>query len=131
MATSLQLDIVTPERNVYSGPVAGVTLPAWNGQLGVLPDHDTLLALLRGGVATVAAPEGELRFVVGRGFAEIGPTQVTLLTDSCEPAASVDKQQAQADLAAAERELDEANGWSEQARTIEARLEVVRARLEA
>ena len=90
MATELQLDIVTPAASVYSGPATEVILPAWDGELGVYPQHDTLLALLRAGTCTVTTPTGQLRYVVGRGFADIGSGSVTLLTDSCEPVDKID-----------------------------------------
>lgn len=130
MATSLQLDIVTPERNVFSGTVSQVVIPAWNGQMGVLPEHDALLALLRGGIAIAHTPSGEVRYVVGRGFAEIGPTQVTLLTDSCERADEIDKAAAARELQAAEKELDESSAYGERAAALEVRLELARARVE-
>lgn len=130
MASTLQLDIVTPEKNAFSGPATQVTLPAWQGQLGVLPEHDHLLALLRGGVAIVQTDAGETRWVMGRGFAEIGPDRVTVLTDSCERADTIDKATAAAQLDALQRELDNANLHEEQARNLEARLEVARARVD-
>ena len=128
---NLQLDIVTPERSVFSDVAREVLLPAWEGQLGVLPEHDHLLALLRCGVATVWTADGETRYVVGRGFAEIGPDKVTLLTDSCELASEVDKAQAKADLDQAERDLGEAAFGSEARRQAEIRQEMAVARLDA
>ena len=60
MADSLQLDIVTPEKAVYSGVVSEVGLPGTLGEIGVLPGHRPLLTLLAGGttVATETTEDG-------------------------------------------------------------------------
>ena len=71
MAGTTHVRIVTPERRVFDGPATEVVLPAWEGELGVYPDHDALLALLRSGTCRVHTAEGVQRWVVGRGFAEI------------------------------------------------------------
>jgi len=127
----LQLDIVTPSQGVYSGPAAEVIIPAWEGQMGVYPQHDALLALLKAGVCTVATPEGTQRYVIGRGFADIGPTTVTLLTDSCQLVSEVDKAQAKADLAEAQAKRDSSNPTTAAYEQALVALEHAQARLEA
>ena len=121
-------ELVTPERSAYSGPVNEVVLPAWEGEIGVLPGHDQLLALLVPGITKLS--DGT-RFIVGAGFAEIGPDRITLLTDSCEDAAEVDKARAQSDLAEAEAELTSCVFGTEKHRSVWVRVKHARARLEA
>lgn len=130
MAT-LQLDIVTPSASVFSGPVSEVVLPAWEGQMGVFPQHDALLALLRAGVCKVNSPEGTHTFVVGRGFADIGPANVTLLTDSCEKAEDVDKAAASSERAEAEKALATAAFGTEAHNQAQIAMELAQARLDA
>jgi len=131
MATELQLNIVTPEKEVFSGKILSITLSAWDGQEGVYPDHDSKLALLRAGVTIVATTEGDQRWVTGRGFAEMDGDHVTLLTDSCEDAADVDKGAADADLKEAEAALAKVDWVSEEAETLRVRQELALARLSA
>jgi F-type H+-transporting ATPase subunit epsilon len=128
---TLQLDIVTPSASVFSGEVSEVVLPAWEGQMGVYPQHDALLALLRAGVCKVHAADGVRTYVVGRGFADIGPANVTLLTDSCELAADVDKAQASTDRAEAEKALAGAAFGTEAHNQAQVALEIAQARLDA
>jgi F-type H+-transporting ATPase subunit epsilon len=130
VAAMLEVAIVTPERSVFRGPAGQVVLPAWEGEMGVLPDHDSLLALLRAGACTVHGAEETLRYVIGRGFAEIGPDRVTILTDACEPAGDVDKARASADLQAAEAEMSQHDAWSERYRQARISYELARARLD-
>jgi F-type H+-transporting ATPase subunit epsilon len=131
MASMLEVSIVTPERSVFRGPAGQVILPAWEGEMGVLPDHDALLALLRAGACTVHGATETLRYVIGRGFAEIGPGRVTILTDACELAGTVDKAKATAELQAAEAEMAQHDAWSERHRQARIAQERARARLEA
>ena len=131
MASVIQLEIVTPLKRAFSGPVLQVILPAWAGEEGALPDHDDKLALLRGGVCTVITAEGETRYAVGRGFAEMGDDHVTLLTDSCELAADIDKADANSDKAEIVAKLAQVDWTSEEANGLRAELEVANARIEA
>jgi len=131
MATELQLNIVTPEREVFSGKILSITLAAWEGQEGVYPDHDSKLALLRAGVTSVITTEGEKRWVTGRGFAEMDGDHVTLLTDSCEDVATVDKTSAEAERKDAEAALAKVDWVSEEAETLRVRQELALARLSA
>ena len=104
----LTVHIVTPERAVYSGFASDVRLPGWNGEMQVLPEHEVLLSLLRGGIVQITTPAGPLRYVVGRGFAEVTGGQVTLLADHCESAdEGIDKGAAQATMQECERRLGE------------------------
>ncbi len=112
---SITVDIVTPTQAVFSGQATSVRVPAWEGEFEVLEGHDIALSLLRGGITTLQTTEGTRRFVTGRGFVEAGPDRVTVLTDSCEDAASVDKSAAQvlmteADAAKGEHVMGSA-GW--------------------
>lgn len=129
--SELQVDIVTPERLVYSGRASELSAPGWDGEFDILPGHSLYLSLLHGGTLVLQTPEGEKRFVVGRGFAEAGPDRVTILTDRCMAPADVDASEAKTELAAAEEELLGANAYDEAAIAgILERLEVARAVLE-
>jgi F-type H+-transporting ATPase subunit epsilon len=95
---SVDLTIVTPSQIAFQGSAAEVQLPGFNGEMGVLPDHAALLTLARPGVVTIHNGADTKRLFVGKGVAEVGPQQVTLLVDLCEDPASVDKAAAQVDL---------------------------------
>lgn len=131
MATALQVEIVTPERAVFSGTANEIVLPAWEGELGVLPDHDALLSLLRAGVCTVSTGGATRRWVIGRGFADIGGERVTLLTDQAVPVEEIDRPGAEAMLAAALTEIDAQPPGTEAQKQAVARAEWARALLGA
>ena len=98
---ALTVEIVTPERSIFSGSAKEIILPAWDGELGVYPDHDALLTLLKAGRAIVTTSEGTYRWIVGRGFADVGGDHVTLLTDQAVPLDNVDRTAAATMLAEA------------------------------
>jgi F-type H+-transporting ATPase subunit epsilon len=128
---ALNVDIVTPEKIVYSGPADGVSAPGVLGEFDVLPEHALFLSLLRAGTVTVRSKGAAKRFVVGRGFAEAGPQRVVVLVDSCEAADSVDKAAAQALLQRAEAVILDSAPDTEERLAAERDVELARARLEA
>jgi F-type H+-transporting ATPase subunit epsilon len=131
MATQLHVTIVTPERKVFDAPAAEILLPAWEGELGVFPDHDALLALLRAGRCTVSGSDGPSAFVVGRGFAEITGDAVTVLTSTCTPVSEVDRSRAATAVSQAEEALAAAEVGTEAFKQAEIALELARALAEA
>ncbi len=128
---ALVLDIVTPEKVVFSGPADEVSAPGVLGEFDVLPDHALFLSLLRAGLVSVRTKTGVKRFVVGRGFAEAGPERLVLLTDSCEAAETVDKAAAAKVVELAEIAIGQSQPGSEERLKAEHDLELGRARLEA
>jgi F-type H+-transporting ATPase subunit epsilon len=108
MATFL-LELVSPEKLLLSRPVEMVTLPAEEGEMGVLPGHAPMIVALRGGVIRVRenGAETEALFIAG-GFAEVSPERVTLLADEATPLASLSRASAERRLAEAEAALQEA-----------------------
>ncbi len=99
----VDLEIVSPEKLLLAEPVEMVTLPAAEGELGVLPGHAPMIVLLRGG--TVRTWEGgkvvQSLYVSG-GFAEITGAKVTVLANAATPVADLSRAEAEKKLAAAE-----------------------------
>jgi F-type H+-transporting ATPase subunit epsilon len=81
MADTLVFEIVTPEGTIRSEDVEMVTLPAIEGQIGVLPRHVGLFTRLVPGEITVRTAAEERFLVVGEGLVEIGGDRVTIVTD--------------------------------------------------
>ena len=96
MAGTFQLQIVTPEREVFSGLVEQVTLPGAEASFGVLRNHAPLIAALQAGVVDIY-DEGnrEIRIVVGGGFFQVAHNSAIVLADSAEKPAEIDVNRAQ------------------------------------
>lgn len=89
MAT-FQFDLVSPERLLFSGDVEQVDVPGVEGDFGVLKDHAPFVTMLRPGILTMFREGGELRVVVNGGFAEVGPSGLTVLADMAVPVEDFD-----------------------------------------
>src|SRR5919202_2104518 len=110
MATFL-LELVSPERLLLSRQVEMATIPAAEGEMGVLPGHSPMVVALRGGVIRVRenGAETERLFVAG-GFAEVSPERCTVLADEATPLASLSRAEAERRLAEAETALGATTG---------------------
>lgn len=75
------LDIVTPEKKIFSDSVDNVYLPGADGELGVLPMHAGLVVSLQPGVLHYSFQGKVENLAVGSGFAQITQTHVVVLTD--------------------------------------------------
>jgi len=87
---SLDLIIVTPQGPAYAGSVETVVLPGSEGDFGVLPSHERLLAPLRIGEVEIRGGDGTVYAAVAEGFAEVDGEKVVVMVESCECAADVD-----------------------------------------
>lgn len=99
MEKTFELTIVTPEKVTHEGTAQGLTLPAWEGSMGILPGHQAALVFLQEGVVKVQDANGEKYLSVSGGFAEIQPKKVTLFAETAEMAQELDEERAK--LAAA------------------------------
>lgn len=100
------LEIVTPERVVYSGQVTSLQAPGTEGSFGVMAGHMPLLASLDIGVLRFADEGGEgVRMAVSGGFAEVGRERVTVLAETAESAEEIDVQRAESSRQRAEERL--------------------------
>lgn len=90
MRKNFKVEIVTPERTVFSKEVESLVVPAERGYLGVLAGHAPLLCTLRPGELSVRGEGGEERFATSGGFMEVTPKKAVLLTESVEGKGEVD-----------------------------------------
>jgi F-type H+-transporting ATPase subunit epsilon len=102
----LQLDIVTPEKKVFSDAVENVYLPGADGEIGVLPMHSALVTALKPGELRYLHNGKVVTLAVGSGFAEVTQTKVVVLTDMALGEAEIDVKSAQEKLAAVEHSMD-------------------------
>jgi F-type H+-transporting ATPase subunit epsilon len=91
MANTIKLEIVTPQATVYSEDVDMVTLPAVEGQMGVLPHHVRLITQLVPGELTVRKNGQEHFLAVGEGLIEVTGERVAIVTDMAVDAESIDE----------------------------------------
>lgn len=82
MAGTLHVSVVSPAKVVFDGDASAVVAPAWDGQVGILPSHAPMLALLGSGLLSIDRPGGGSdTFHVAGGVLKVERDQVTLLTE--------------------------------------------------
>ena len=91
MANTIQLEIVTPTGVVYSEDVEMVTLPAIEGQMGVLPQHVRLMTQLVPGELIVHRNARDELLAVGEGLVEVTNQRVSIVTNMAIPADHIDE----------------------------------------
>ena len=102
---TLQLEVVTPDKTVVSGPVEMAGCPGVQGEFGGLPKHVSLLSALKiGGLRYKSEGKEEHVFISG-GFADVNNDVLTVLAESAELAANIDAARAMAAKERAEKRL--------------------------
>ncbi len=84
MPLSLNLEIVTEEKNIYSGPATMVVAPGYLGELAILPNHSNLLTTLDVGEIKIHAEQEENSIPIKGGFLQVADNKVIVLADSPE-----------------------------------------------
>ena len=124
MAT-IRLDVVSAERELFSGECKMIFAPAAMGEVGIAPRHAPLVTTLKPGEVRAQLPGGEEEsFYVSGGILEIQPHVVTILSDSGSRAADLDEAAALEAQQAAERSLADKQSAIDEAR---ARAELAQA----
>ncbi len=107
MAMTMHVDIVSAEKEIFSGTVEMVSATAELGEVGILPRHSQMLTRLKPGQVWLRSPEGDEQvFYVSGGFLEVQPHVVTILADTAERAADLDEAAAQAAKQRAEQAME-------------------------
>ena len=123
----LLLEIVTPERQVFSEEVDSVVCPGIEGELGVLPHHAPLLTTLGVGELRIRRGGEEEFFAIAGGFLQVRPDKVVVMAETADMASEIDLEKAEEARRDAEKAL--AEGFEEPADLVRARAALQRALL--
>jgi len=107
MAT-FPFELVSPERLLFSEQVDEVVAPGAEGEFTVLSGHAPFITPLRPGVVTVKASGKTSRLYIRGGFADVNPAGLTILADAALPFEDLDQARLEAEVALAERGLEQA-----------------------
>ena len=81
----MRVTVLSPERPLYEGDAESVVAPAYDGQVGILPQHAAFLTLLGEGTLTVQHAAGISQFRVAGGFLQVRADVVRVVADAAEP----------------------------------------------
>lgn len=92
MAATVQCDIVSAEKQIFSGKVEMVVATGVSGELGILPGHSALLTAIEPGPVRLIMEGGEEEtFFASGGFLEVQPNAITILADTAIRADDLDE----------------------------------------
>lgn len=120
MPPIFSLNVVAPEKTIYSGKARSVIAPGVDGYFGVLAHHAPMVAQLAAGALKITDDAGaDNLYALSGGFLEVvldGGSQVTILADAAEPAENIDVARAKAAEQRARERLASHNADIDQAR---------------
>jgi F-type H+-transporting ATPase subunit epsilon len=105
LPSQLQLEVVTPERELVHESALSVSVPGKDGYLGILPGHAPLLSELQPGELSFIENHVTRYLSVSWGFAEVLPERVIVLAQTAERAEEIDVERAQRAKQRAENRL--------------------------
>jgi F-type H+-transporting ATPase subunit epsilon len=90
--STIRVDVVSAEAEVFHGEATLVVATGEMGELGIAPRHAPLITRLKPGQVRIIKPDGEELFLyVSGGILEVQPSVVTILTDTAIRAADLDE----------------------------------------
>ncbi|MHB8172379.1 MAG: F0F1 ATP synthase subunit epsilon [Thermincolia bacterium] len=102
---AIRLEIVTPERVVFSEDVDFIVAPGSDGYLGVLANHAPLITSLEIGELRAKQGNQEMKMAISGGFFEVKSNKAVVLADSAEKATEIDLDRARRAKERAEQRL--------------------------
>ena len=128
MSEEFKLEIVNPEKSFFSkDDVIEAIVPAFEGEMGILKDHISIISFLKPGIVSVNSKSGEEKFFVEDGIVEFKDNNLSVLTSSIFNLKDVDKNKIQDLIKEAEDEANKAE-LSDQARfLVDQKIDVLRS----
>src|SRR3989344_1934510 len=102
---SFSLEVITPDTVAFSGPVSRVSVPSTTGQLGILPRHISLFAVLDAGEVIVSQTGQTTSIAIGGGFVQGTPSHTVILVSRAQHADHLNETEFQSALARAKEAL--------------------------
>lgn len=125
----LTLELITPEKVAWSASADFVVLPAFEGEMGVLPGHQPFLVQLTAGEVRVTDHGQVKSFAVSGGFAEVKDDAVSLFAETAEAAEQIDAERAHQALERVKRAAAQVGMDSLQSAEMEAAMRRAQTRL--
>jgi F-type H+-transporting ATPase subunit epsilon len=131
MADELILEIVTPEKMVFSDKIEEVTIPGTEGEFGVLRGHEAFLSSVDIGEMNFVKDGKKTHYAVSIGYAEVTSGKVTVLIETAERSDHIDKERAMRAKDNAENRLSQVTKEDVEFEVIHAALARAMARISA
>ena len=128
MSQEYKIDIINPEKSFLSkDDVTEVVVPAFEGEMGILKDHISIISFLKPGIITIYSKTGEDKFFVEDGIIEFKDNVLSILTSSIINLKEMEKNKIQNLLKKAEEEVGSIGINDQSKYLIDQKIEVLRS----
>ena len=127
MSEEFKVEIVNPESSfLLKEDVTEVVIPAFEGEMGILKDHISLISFLKPGIITVYSKSEEDKYFVEDGIVEFKENNLSILTSSIYKISDLDKNKIDQIVKDAEKESSEENVDDQKRYLIDQKIEVLK-----
>ena len=128
MIEEFKVEIVNPEKSFLSKEdVTEVVVPAFEGEMGILKDHISIISFLKPGIITIHSKSGEEKFYVEDGIVEFKNNNLSILTSSIFNLNEVEKNKLQDLLKLAEEEASKSETNDQTKYLVDQKIEVLKS----
>ena len=128
MSEEFKVEIVNPEKSFLSKEdVTEVVVPAFEGEMGILKDHISIISFLKPGIIIIHSKSGEEKFYVEDGIVEFKNNNLSILTSSIFNLNEVEKNKLQDLLKLAEEEASKSATNDQTKYLVDQKIEVLKS----
>ena len=128
MSEEFKIEIVNPEKSfLIKEDVSEVVVPAFEGEMGILKDHISIISFLKPGIIKILSKSGDENYYVEDGIVEFKNNNLSILTSSIFNLTDLDKSKQQDLLKLAEEEADKPNISDQSKYLVDQKIEVLRS----
>ena len=127
MSEEFKIEIVNPDKSfLVKDDVSEVVVPAYEGEMGILKDHISIISFLKPGIIKILSKSGDENYYVEDGIVEFKNNNLSILTSSIFNIADMDKSQKQDLLKQAEQESSKVEISDQSKYLIDQKIEVLK-----
>ena len=106
MSENFIVEIISPDKSILKSEASEVTIPSYEGQMGILKDHIPLITFLRPGLIIIKQDSGEKIFFVEDGTVEFANNNLLILTSTAKSVNSLEKNSIDAAIKNSQEKID-------------------------
>jgi len=91
MSENFAVEIISPDKSILKSEALEVTIPSYEGQMGILKDHIPLITFLRPGLIIIKENSGEKKFFIEDGTVEFSNNSLLILTSTAKSLDSLER----------------------------------------
>ena len=106
MSEKFTVEIISPDKSIIKSDTTEVTIPSFEGEMGILKDHIPLITFLRPGIIKIK-DQNERKYFVEDGTVEFSNNNLLILTSTAKEVSNIDKESLSAIIGKVEKKLSE------------------------